>query len=505
MERKIVSLFLLIYLSLLNTQAQDFNRPVPGNFPPYEFEQLDTTFQGYYFTSANHSSFSGPFFYIGLIGPNGYLIWWAKSTSKLYDFKYIREHNEFTIIGIPSTYNPEYYRIDSMLAVIDTLKPLGPFFTDIHEYLTLNNGNRAIITIEDSVLDLSAYTFSGTQGDPNTNVRSNSIREYDSLGNEVFSWNSLDHIHPSEFIDGYNYNPGYFDYAHANSIDEDDDGHLLVSFRHLDAVYKIHRQTGEVIWRLGGASSDFLFPNDPNAFSGQHSFRRAINGRYGLFDNGNQKPGPKYTRVAEYELDTISWTANLMYEYDAGQSIYAPATGSYQHDVLGYKCIGWGYVRRPEPSATLLDENGNIISQIHFKDSIVSYRVWAYELPFDLPRPMITCVNNGGSVTLSAPSGYNEYLWSSGESSQSITVTSTGTGAYMVWVKYGIGMLGSFPVTITDIDSACASTGLDEFPLELNEKIEGYYDLSGRKIKYPEAGRLYIKKYDSGRVEWGFK
>ena len=34
-------------------------------------------------------------------------------------------------------------------------------------------------------------------------------------------------------------------------------GHLLISSRHMDEVTKIDRQTGEIIWRLGGKNNDF--------------------------------------------------------------------------------------------------------------------------------------------------------------------------------------------------------------------------------------------------------
>ncbi len=44
---------------------------------------------------------------------------------------------------------------------------------------------------------------------------------------------------------------------HLNSIDLDADGNLVLSARHSNAVYKLDRQTADVIWRLGGKRSDF--------------------------------------------------------------------------------------------------------------------------------------------------------------------------------------------------------------------------------------------------------
>ncbi|GIT32243.1 MAG: hypothetical protein Ct9H300mP2_3220 [Candidatus Neomarinimicrobiota bacterium] len=42
------------------------------------------------------------------------------------------------------------------------------------------------------------------------------------------------------------------DYVHANAIELDNDGNILLSCRHMDEITKINHQTGEIIWRLGG-------------------------------------------------------------------------------------------------------------------------------------------------------------------------------------------------------------------------------------------------------------
>ena len=71
-----------------------------------------------------------------------------------------------------------------------------------------------------------------------------------------------------------------------NAIDIDNDGHIIVSSCYLDEVTKINRQTKEIIWRLGGAHSDFIFENDEfNGFSGQHSVR--VVGSVRIFDSSS--------------------------------------------------------------------------------------------------------------------------------------------------------------------------------------------------------------------------
>lgn len=486
----------LIILPMI-AHAQNYNRPVPGGFPQYEFELNDSAYNGYYFTSAYFQGLPNVSHYIGLLDDEGYIAWWAKAGNTMIDFKYLPDHNRFTMVKTYGNSNIQFIGMDQQFQLIDSISAVNGFAPDSHEFLTLANGNRLIITRTDSVMDLSAYTFSGQPGLVNTQLRVNGIQEFDPAGNLVFSWSAIDHIHPTEFVNGWNYNSADFDYAHANSIAQDDDGHLMISFRHLDAVYKIDHTTGQVIWRLGGNSSDFTFPNDPDGFSGQHSARRMVNGNYGLFDNGNVTPPPRVSRGVEYILDTVNWTATKVFQYDDNGNTFAPSTGSYQHDVWGYRCIGWGNVRRPEPSATLLDESGDVISQIHFKDTIVSYRTWAYELPFTLTRPEITCTNDGNSITLSAPLGFNDYLWSTGETTSSITLADTGT--YMVWVDHGIGMMGSFPEVVTDLNYHCGIVGIDENALQ-QDAVVGYFDLWGREVTRPVRGQLLLVRYASGKV-----
>ena len=82
--------------------------------------------------------------------------------------------------------------------------------------------------------------------------------------------------------------PSKVGYAHGNSIDMAADGNLILSCRHLDAVVKINSQTGNIIWRLGGRKSDFVFLDDPlGGPSHQHCARMLANGNLLMFDNGN--------------------------------------------------------------------------------------------------------------------------------------------------------------------------------------------------------------------------
>ena len=55
-------------------------------------------------------------------------------------------------------------------------------------------------------------------------------------------------------------------------MDKTPDGNFLLSSRHTNTIYHISRETGNVIWRLGGKMSDFEF-DEGAEFSHQHHIR----------------------------------------------------------------------------------------------------------------------------------------------------------------------------------------------------------------------------------------
>jgi arylsulfate sulfotransferase len=93
------------------------------------------------------------------------------------------------------------------------------------------------------------------------------------------------------------------DYLHMNSICIDSlDNNLVVSFRNLNEIVKINRQTGQIMWRLGGNKSDFALSAD-QSFLRQHYARVIENGKTLIFlDNGLDSIRP-YSRVLEFQLD----------------------------------------------------------------------------------------------------------------------------------------------------------------------------------------------------------
>lgn len=494
-----VPLLVLLYLLLaFGSSAQNFNRPVPSGILPYEFANSGFAGLDYFlFTQVKvgippgNPNFMDPL--VSICDGDGYLAWyWQLPDPGCADFKYHPSIDKYTV-NIGDLGQSTFLVMDNQLNVIDTMVPIN-VNGDIHDLQLAQNGNWLLATAPLDTMDLSAYTFNGQQGGVATPIVGFGVQEIDPSGNLVFEWNSNNYINPADFYDFYNYNPASFDYCHGNAIEEDEDGNLLFSFRHLNAIYKVNRSTGAVMWVLGGVSSDFTFTNDLG-FSGQHDVRRLANGNYSVFDNSNMGPIPKKSRGVEYVLDTIAWTATLVNEVLHPTPSYHFAMGSYSHFENGESLLGWGFSYRPKPSASYFDANDNVLAEYFFSDSVMTYRA-QYQALQSLYRPVITCSNGNVAVTLSAPNAAS-YQWSTGETTQSITVWQTGT--YQVWIPMGEGFVGSYPFEITNLVTPC---GLELEDLsEDSDHSYQLFDLLGRKIDKAQNGNVYLKVYANGHTE----
>lgn len=475
--------------------AQNFNRPVPPGFPEYEFEVLDGSFDGYFTTGIKNTQSGQDLKWMAVLDSDGYLLWISGGSARQLDLNYQESTNEFTYSAAVNGTEIGHITLNDQFQTLDTVIAPASYLGDVHEHLVLPNGNTAILGLYDTIVDLTGYTFDGQPGTANTNLAATVLLEITPAGNVIFEWFGYDHVAPDEYQDGIaSYDAQYFDYMHANAIDVDFDGHYLLSLRHTSSVVKINRNDGSVMWKLGGNVSDFTFPNDAG-FSANHDIRSLGNNRYSLYDNGNLTSNPQESRAVIYVLDTINMTATREWEYKHSPAVYAPAMGNYHHAGQGIGLINWGRAFRPDPTFTLIDTFNNPMVNLYWEDYWISYRSYADDIPINFPRPEITCDQQGGTVTLTA-SPSNFYWWSTGETTQSITVANTGT--YMVWTEYGIGLLGSQPFHLTDLNNPCNLVGIEEHN-STSDQLLMITDLLGREIDNPKAGQVYFLRYQSGK------
>jgi hypothetical protein len=207
---------------------------------------------------------------------------------------------------------------------------------DLHEFLLTPQGTALVTCFP----DYAPANLSSVGGPRQGHVYDSIIQEIDvRTGRLIMEWRGRDHVALSE---SYASPWGGFDFLHANSIDLTSDGHMLVSARHTWAVYKVHRRTGRVIWRLGGKRSNF-FVGRAARFAWQHDAREPLPGVVTLFDDGE---GPQRTesqsRGITLLLDSKRKIAHMTESYRHPRPLLASAMGSMQALPGGHVVIGWG-------------------------------------------------------------------------------------------------------------------------------------------------------------------
>lgn len=229
--------------------------------------------------------------------------------------------------------NGTYYVLDQSYTQVNSWTIGNGYGADLHELQLLENGHALMLSYTTIPFDLSPFggPVDGALVDP-------VIQEQDSAKNVVFEWHGSQYV---PLIDSYMpLSDSPVDFMHTNAIEVDTDGNLLISNRHLSQIIKINRQTGAVIWRMGGKYGHFTLTND-SGFSFQHDIRRLPNGHLTLFDNGNQR-GPQYSRAVEYAIDETAKTLTRVWQYPADQSLFSAFMGSAQRLGNGNTLIGWG-------------------------------------------------------------------------------------------------------------------------------------------------------------------
>jgi hypothetical protein len=157
-----------------------------------------------------------------------------------------------------------------------------------------------------------------------------------------------------------------------NSIDVDHDSNLIVSARLTSTVYKIDRQSGEVIWRLGGKKSDFQMSQEAQPRY-QHDARRQPDGTITIFDNGDLKiDDQSYGLVLE--LDEDEMRATLLRKYPQPEGKICGTQGNVQVLPNSNVFIGWG----SNPHFSEFSREGDLLYDARFPPQVESYRAFRF-------------------------------------------------------------------------------------------------------------------------------
>ena len=272
-----------------------------------------------------------------------------------------------------AAYN-SFFAMSSNFEIINSYQCSQGYWTDPHELQLLPNGHYLIIGDDYEQVDMSQIV---PGGDTSATVMGIIIQEIDENKNVVFQWRSWDHYKITDATYDINLTSTNIDYVHTNAIELDKDGNILISNRHMDEITKINRQTGDIIWRLGGENNQFQFINDNVGFSHQHDIRRLQNGDITLFDDGNLHWSQTSSRAVEYKLDEQNKTAELIWQFINSPDEYSAAMGNVQRLNDNSSIIGWG---TGAPAFTEVNSQGNKDFELYLPNGIVNYRAFKFTL-----------------------------------------------------------------------------------------------------------------------------
>ncbi len=290
----------------------------------------------------------------------------------------------------------QFYEMDPTCTIIDSFQAGNGYGTDPHEFRMLPNGHVLFFALDNEVIDMSQVV---PGGNTSADLVGYAIQELDQNKKVVFQWRTFDHFNITDALN-IDLTASWIDYVHCNAIDIDTDGNLLLSSRHFDEITKINRETGDIIWRLGGNNNQFRFVNDSVGFNYQHAVRRIDNGDITLFDNGDFHV-PPYSRAVEYAVDTAQKTATLVWQYRNTPDAFGYAMGYVQRLPNGNTLIGWG---AGNPTVTEVSPAGNKVFEMTFDEGVYSYRAFRYDW-----QPILASappVGKGSPVSFSLSQNY---------------------------------------------------------------------------------------------------
>ena len=319
-----------------STYKEYWINTLPSTFPEYQVEGKKEQTQDYEYYVTTYGESAKVKSYIYNINQKGELTFYKQTSRTPYNFKkneidgkirytYL-EKTEGIYEGINDAVQCKLIVLDEKYNEIDRIGYLvegEEISSECHDYYYLGDDNYIIC----------AYTKEKVTNVPKLdgqevniwNFRMQEIKdgnilwEFQSIKNKQLYENySVNGIKIGEYKEPINY-------IHFNSMEIDPlDGNLICSFRNQDAIIKISRTTGEIIWILGGKGDEFGLTEDQK-FSKQHSISYLSNHEILIYDNGIKN---NRTRILKIGLDEQNKTIQSYQSYDL--DIYAPRMGSVE-------------------------------------------------------------------------------------------------------------------------------------------------------------------------------
>lgn len=370
---------------------------LPANFPPMKINIYDSSAIGrgkifmavasdhpgigYYLMILNNDG--TPFFAREL--PHDYAYDFKVQPNGLMSYAQFIEHHSYTGGG-----NVIHKIMDNSFTVTDSVQMGNGYIAEAHDFQMLPNGHYLLFGYYLTQVDMSQYV---ENGHPAAYVSGGVIQELDADKNVIFQWRSWDYYDFSEYSWGRRTSGEYVSAFHLNTISLDFDNHILLGSPGQN--WKINRQTGEIIWRLGGDENEFSFvgvdSSDGISYITGHTFYRIANGNVLNYDNGSRR-GNSTSKVHEFKLDEENKIAEWVWSYVPDTTIAGWHRGSSQRLPNGNTVIGWGGSSgKYSPAFTEVTADGEKIYELFFDPpAIESYRAFRFPVPDGEPCAEVT-------------------------------------------------------------------------------------------------------------------
>jgi hypothetical protein len=242
--------------------------------------------------------------------------------------------------------------------------------TDLHEF-RISKRNTALV-LGWRVVNRDLRRYGGIR---HSAILDNVVQEIDiRTGRVLLNFSTERRISPRQSYVRAPKGAGAWDAYHVNSISEDSDGNLLITSRHMSAVYKVDRHTGKVLWKLGGRGGDFKLSRAAR-FYFPHDAQRAPDGTITILDN---HAGPvtlnHASRALRLRVNARRHTVSLArsFAHPAG-NVASTSQGNATELPNGNVFVGWGI----SPWFSEYGPDGRILFAAHFKNAwSQSYRAF---------------------------------------------------------------------------------------------------------------------------------
>lgn len=370
------------------TSAQKAGLPV--NFPGITTHIYDSDAIGAgYIYLAVASQVEGIGYYLMILDNDGTPVWHKELPDDYsYDFKLqpnglptyaqFLHHHAYTGGG-----DVVHVVMDKEFNGLESIQMGNGYIAEAHDFQLQPNGHVLLFGYYMTQMDLSGLVDGGY---PNALVSGGVVQELDAARKVVFQWRTWDHYSPEEMSWSRASGPEVSQF-HLNTINMDVDGNLFIATPVW--VKKISRQTGEIMWHLGGDENEFTFvgvdPQEAAGHFGGHAFHRLENGNVLIYDGGGHG-GSGTSQVHEYRLDEANKIAEHVWSYVPDPPIGGWHRGNAQRLPNGNTFIGWGGDGSDHgPACTEVTPDGRKVFELFFDHpDVESYRAFRFPLPTDI-------------------------------------------------------------------------------------------------------------------------